>query len=125
MKPIDAKGVAGEVAAINNRSAVAKTISLREFQQGLARGAEAQTEAEPTSRWVAGGQPQRLLKAGRCRGDAAAADSGVPLTQPWYLGLATSAGARERRGFRRLHGQASKRAHARLRLLLIAERFHR
>ncbi len=74
---------------------MAKQISLREFQQGLAqRLREAQTEAEPTSRLgVQAGSRNWLLKLDDAGEMLPLPEfSGVPLTQPWYLGLANIRG---------------------------------
>src|SRR2546425_10829254 len=70
---------------------MAKQISLREFQQGLAqRLREAQTEAEPTSRLgVQAGSGNWLLKLGDAGEMVPLPEfSRVPLTQPWDPGLA-------------------------------------
>src|SRR5256885_12883864 len=75
----------------NRAQDVAKQISLREFQQGLAqRLREAQTEAEPTSRLgVQAGSRNWLLKLDDAGGMLPLPEfSGVPPPQPWYLGLA-------------------------------------
>jgi twitching motility protein PilI len=74
---------------------VAKQISLREFQQGLAqRLREAQAEAVPTSRLgVQAGNGNWLLKLDDAGEMLPLPEiSGVPLTKPWYLGLANIRG---------------------------------
>jgi len=74
---------------------VAKQISLREFQQGLAqRLREAETEAEPTSRLgVQAGTRNWLLKLDDAGEMLPLPEfSSVPLTKPWYLGLANIRG---------------------------------
>src|SRR2546427_1734724 len=75
----------------NRAQDVAKQISLREFQQGLAqRLREAQTEAEPTSRLgVQAGSRNWLLKLDDAGEMMPLPEiSGAPLTQPWHLGPA-------------------------------------
>src|SRR5262249_41629797 len=77
------------------RANVARQISLREFQQALAqRLREAQTEAEPTSRLgVQAGSGNWLLKLDDAGEMLPLPEiSGVPLTRPWYLGLANIRG---------------------------------
>src|SRR5438445_12530159 len=74
---------------------MAKQISLREFQQGLAqRLREAQTEAEPTSRLgVQAGSRDWLLKLDDAGEMLPLPEiSGVPLTKSWYKGLANIRG---------------------------------
>ncbi|HEY6240427.1 MAG TPA: chemotaxis protein CheW [Burkholderiales bacterium] len=74
---------------------MARQISLREFQQGLAqRLREAQAEAEPTSRLgVQAGSRNWLLKLDDAGEMLPLPEiSGVPLTKPWYLGLANIRG---------------------------------
>src|SRR5438046_10481845 len=74
---------------------MAKQISLREFQQGLAqRLREAQTEAEPTSRLgVLAGGGNWLLKLDDAGEMLPLPEfSSVPLTKEWYLGLANIRG---------------------------------
>lgn len=74
---------------------MAKQISLREFQQGLAqRLREAQTEAEPTSRLsIEAGKRGWLLKLDEAGEMLPLPEiSSVPLTRPWYLGLANIRG---------------------------------
>jgi len=74
---------------------VAKQISLREFQQGLAqRLREAETEAEPTSRLgVQAGSRNWLLKLDDAGEMLPLPEfSSVPLTKSWYLGLANIRG---------------------------------
>jgi len=107
---------------------VAKQISLREFQQGLAqRLREAQAEAEPTSRLgVQAGSGNWLLKLDDAGEMLPLPEiSGVPLTKPWYLGLANIRGVLSSvvdfAGF--AGGELTTRTPD-CRLLLIAERFH-
>ena len=74
---------------------MAKQISLREFQQGLAqRLREAQAEAEPTSRLgVLAGSGNWLLKLDDAGEMLPLPEfSAVPLTKSWYLGLANIRG---------------------------------
>jgi len=74
---------------------MARQISLREFQQGLAqRLREAEAEAEPTSRLsVEAGRRNWLLKLDEAGEMLPLPEiSGVPLTRPWYLGLANIRG---------------------------------
>lgn len=74
---------------------MAKQVSLREFQQGLAqRLREAQAEAEPTSRLsVEAGSRNWLLKLDEAGEMLPLPEiSSVPLTKPWYLGLANIRG---------------------------------
>jgi twitching motility protein PilI len=74
---------------------MAQQISLREFQQGLAqRLREAQTETEPTSRLsIEAGKRGWLLKLDEAGEMLPLPEiSSVPLTRPWYLGLANIRG---------------------------------
>ena len=74
---------------------MAKHISLREFQQSLAeRLRTAQAEAEPTSRLgVQTGSRHWLLKLDEAGEMLPLPEiSSVPLTKPWYLGLANIRG---------------------------------
>jgi len=74
---------------------VAKQISLREFQHGLAqRLREAQAETEPTSRLgVQAGSRNWLLKLDDAGEMLPLPEiSGVPLTKSWYMGLANIRG---------------------------------
>src|SRR5713101_5991401 len=74
---------------------MAKQISLREFQHGLAqRLREAQAETEPTSRLgVQAGSRNWLLKLDDAGEMLPLPEiSGVPLTKAWYLGLANIRG---------------------------------
>jgi twitching motility protein PilI len=74
---------------------MAKQLSLREFQQGLAhRLREAQVEAEPSSRLsVEAGKGNWLLKLDEAGEMLPLPEiSSVPLTKPWYLGLANIRG---------------------------------
>src|SRR2546427_985796 len=75
----------------NRAQDVAKQISLREFQHGLAqRLREAQAETEPTSRLgVQAGSRNWLLKLDDA-GEMLPLPqiSAVPLTKSWYMGLA-------------------------------------
>ena len=107
---------------------MAKQISLREFQQGLAqRLREAQAETEPTSRLgVQAGSGNWLLKLDDAGEMLPLPEiSGVPLTKPWYLGLANIRGVLSSvvdfAGF--VGGEPTARTPD-CRLLLIAERFH-
>jgi twitching motility protein PilI len=106
---------------------VAKQISLREFQQGLAqRLREAQAETEPTSRLgVQAGSSNWLLRLDDAGEMLPLPEiSHVPLTRPWYLGLANIRGVLasvvDFSGF--AGGEATTRT-PECRLLLIAERF--
>jgi twitching motility protein PilI len=74
---------------------MANPISLRDFQQGLVkRLREAQTEAEPTSRLgMQAGARNWLLKLEDAGEMLSLPEiSSVPLTKPWYLGLANIRG---------------------------------
>ena len=106
---------------------MAKQISLREFQQGLAqRLREAQTETEPTSRLaVQAGSGNWLLKLDDAGEMLPLPEfSGVPLTKTWYLGLANIRGVLasvvDLAAF--MGGEHTARTPD-CRLLLIAERF--
>ena len=107
---------------------MAKQISLREFQQGLAqRLREAQTEAEPTSRLgVQAGSRNWLLKLDDAGEMLPLPEfSGVPLTKPWYLGLANIRGVLASIvDFAAFMGGEQTVRTPDCRLLLIAERFH-
>jgi twitching motility protein PilI len=107
---------------------VAKQISLREFQHGLAqRLREAQTEAEPTSRLgVQAGSRNWLFKLDDAEEMLPLPEiSGVPLTKSWYLGLANIRGVLasvvDFSAF--MGGELTVRTPD-CRLLLIAERFN-
>jgi twitching motility protein PilI len=106
---------------------VAKQISLREFQQGLAqRLREAQAEAEPTSRLgVLAGNGSWLLKLDDAGEMLPLPEiSGVPLTKPWYLGLANIRGVLSSVvDFAAFAGGEQTVSTPDCRLLLIAERF--
>jgi twitching motility protein PilI len=106
---------------------VAKQISLREFQQGLAqRLREAQAEAEPTSRLgVQAGGGNWLLKLDDAGEMLPLPEiSGVPLTRPWYLGLANIRGVLSSVvDFAAFAGGETTVRTPDCRLLLIAERF--
>jgi len=106
---------------------VARQISLREFQQGLAqRLREAQTEAEPTSRLgVQAGSGNWLLKLDDAGEMLPLPEiSGVPLTRPWYLGLANIRGVLASVvDFSAFAGGETTTRTPDCRLLLIAERF--
>ena len=106
---------------------MAKQISLREFQQGLAqRLREAQAEAEPTSRLgVQAGNGNWLLKLDDAGEMLPLPDiSGVPLTKPWYLGLANIRGVLSSVvDFGAFAGGETTARTPDCRLLLIAERF--
>jgi twitching motility protein PilI len=105
---------------------VARQISLREFQQGLAqRLREAQTEAEPTSRLSVQAGGNWLLKLDDAGEMLALPEiSGVPLTRPWYLGLANIRGVLSSVvDFSAFAGGEATVRTPECRLLLIAERF--
>jgi twitching motility protein PilI len=106
---------------------VARQISLREFQQGLAqRLREAQTETEPTSRLgVQAGASYWLLKLDDAGEMLPLPEiSVVPLTQPWYLGLANIRGVLSSVvDFSAFAGGETTARTPECRLLLIAERF--
>ena len=106
---------------------MAKQISLREFQQGLAqRLREAQAEAEPTSRLgVQAGNGNWLLKLDDAGEMLPLPEiSGVPLTKPWYLGLANIRGVLSSVvDFAAFAGEETTVRTPDCRLLLIAERF--
>jgi len=106
---------------------VARQISLREFQQGLAqRLREAQAEAEPTSRLaVQAGKDNWLLKLDEAGEMLPLPEiSAVPLTKPWYLGLANIRGVLESVvDFAAFAGGETTARTPDCRLLLIAERF--
>jgi twitching motility protein PilI len=106
---------------------VAKQISLREFQQGLAqRLREAQAEAEPTSRLgVQAGSGNWLLKLDDAGEMLPLPEiSSVPLTRPWYLGLANIRGVLSSVvDFSAFSGGEATVRTPDCRLLLIAERF--
>lgn len=106
---------------------MARQISLREFQQSLAqRLREAQAEAEPTSRLgVQTGTRYWLLKLDDAGEMLPLPEvSGVPLTKPWYVGLANIRGVLasvvDFGAF--MTGEATARTPD-SRLLLIADRF--
>lgn len=107
---------------------MARQISLREFQQGLAqRLREAQTEAEPTSRLgVQAGSGNWLLKLDEAGEMLSLPEfSGVPLTKSWYLGLANIRGVLASVvDFAAFMGGGHTVRTPDCRLLLIAERFH-
>ena len=107
---------------------MAKQISLREFQQGLAqRLREAQTEAEPTSRLgVQAGGGNWLLKLDDAGEMLPLPEfSSVPLTKQWYLGLANIRGVLASIvDFAAFMGGEHTVRTPDCRLLLIAERFH-
>jgi twitching motility protein PilI len=107
---------------------MAKQVSLREFQQGLAqRLREAQAEAEPTSRLgVRAGEHNWLVKLDDAGEMLSLPEiSSVPLTKPWYLGLANIRGVLasvvDFAAF--VGGELTVRTPD-CRLLLIADRFH-
>jgi twitching motility protein PilI len=106
---------------------VAKQISLRDFQQGLAqRLREAQAEAEPTSRLaVQAGSGSWLLKLDDAGEMLPLPEiSAVPLTKPWYLGLANIRGVLSSVvDFSAFVGGEQTVRTPDCRLLLIAERF--
>jgi twitching motility protein PilI len=106
---------------------MAKQLSLREFQQGLAqRLRDAQSEAEPTSRLgVQAGDRSWLFKLDDAGEMLPLPEiSAVPLTQHWYLGLANIRGVLSSvvdfAAF--MGGEATVRTPD-CRLLLIADRF--
>jgi twitching motility protein PilI len=107
---------------------MARQISLREFQQGLAqRLREAQAEAEPTSRLgVQAGDRNWLLKLDDAGEMLPLPEiSGVPLTKPWYLGLANIRGVLASVvDFGAFMGGEQTVRTPDCRLLLITERFH-
>ncbi|HET7763813.1 MAG TPA: chemotaxis protein CheW [Burkholderiales bacterium] len=106
---------------------MAKQISLREFQQGLAqRLREAQAEAEPTSRLgVQAGRGNWLLRLDDAGEMLPLPEiSSVPLTRPWYLGLANIRGVLASVvDFSAFAGGETTARTPDCRLLLIAERF--
>jgi len=106
---------------------VARQISLREFQQGLAqRLREAQAEAEPTSRLgIQAGNSSWLLKLDDAGEMLPLPEiSAVPLTRPWYLGLANIRGVLSSVvDFSAFSGGETTTRTPDCRLLLIAERF--
>ena len=106
---------------------MAKQISLREFQQGLAqRLREAQAEAEPTSRLgVQAGSGSWLLRLDDAGEMLPLPEiSSVPLTRPWYLGLANIRGVLSSVvDFSAFAGGDTTARTPDCRLLLIAERF--
>ena len=106
---------------------MARQISLREFQQGLAqRLREAQTAAEPTSRLgVQAGSGNWLLKLDDAGEMLPLPEvSAVPLTRPWYLGLANIRGVLASVvDFSAFSGGETTARTPDCRLLLIAERF--
>ena len=106
---------------------MAKQISLREFQQGLAqRLREAQAEAEPTSRLgVQAGSGNWLLKLDDAGEMLPLPEiSSVPLTRPWYMGLANIRGVLSSVvDFSAFSGGEATVRTPDCRLLLIAERF--
>ena len=106
---------------------MAKQISLREFQQGLAqRLREAQAEAEPTSRLgVQAGNSNWLFKLDDAGEMLPLPEiSSVPLTKPWYLGLANIRGVLSSVvDFAAFAGGEVTARTPDCRLLLIAERF--
>ena len=106
---------------------MARQISLREFQQGLAqRLREAQAETEPTSRLgVQAGTSNWLLKLDDAGEMLPLPDiSAVPLTRPWYLGLANIRGVLASVvDFAAFTGGEVTARTPDCRLLLIAERF--
>ena len=106
---------------------MARQISLREFQQGLAqRLREAQAEAEPTSRLgVQAGNGNWLLKLDDAGEMLPLPEvSGVPLTRSWYLGLANIRGVLSSVvDFSAFAGGEVTARTPECRLLLIAERF--
>jgi twitching motility protein PilI len=107
---------------------MAKQISLREFQQGLAqRLREAQAESEPTSRLgVQTGSRSWLLKLDDAGEMLPLPEiSSVPLTKLWYLGLANIRGVLASVvDFGAFMGGETTVRTPDSRLLLPAERFH-
>jgi len=107
---------------------MAKQISLREFQHGLAqRLREAQAETEPTSRLgVQAGSRNWLLKLDDAGEMLPLPEiSGVPLTKAWYLGLANIRGVLASVvDFAAFTGGEPTVRTPDCRLLLIAERFN-
>jgi len=107
---------------------MARQISLREFQQGLAqRLREAQAEAEPTSRLgVQAGERNWLIKLDDAGEMLSLPEvSSVPLTKPWYLGLANIRGVLASVvDFAAFMGGEPTARTPDCRLLLIADRFH-
>src|SRR6266849_3770750 len=107
---------------------MARQISLREFQQGLAqRLREAETETEPTSRLgVQAGSRNWLLKLDDAGEMLPLPEiSGVPLTKSWYLGLANIRGVLASVvDFAAFTGGELTVRTPDCRLLLIAERFN-
>jgi twitching motility protein PilI len=73
---------------------MARSVGLREFQQGLAERLREAQSAEPTSRLgVQAGDRFWLLKLDEADEVLPMPEiSGVPLTKPWYLGLANIRG---------------------------------
>lgn len=106
---------------------MAKQISLRDFQQGLVkRLREAQAETEPSSRLgVQAGERNWLLKLDDAGEMLPLPEiSSVPLTKPWYLGLANIRGVLASVvDFAAFMGGESTVRTPDSRLLLIAERF--
>ena len=106
---------------------MAKQISLREFQQGLAqRLREAQAEAEPTSRLgVQAGGGNWLLRLDDAGEMLPLPEiSSVPLTRPWYVGLANIRGVLSSVvDFSAFAGGEATARTPDCRLLLIADRF--
>ncbi len=106
---------------------MAKQISLREFQQGLAlRLRNAQAEAEPTSRLgVQAGSRNWLIKLDDAGEMLPLPEvSSVPLTKSWYLGLANIRGVLASVvDFAAFMGGVLTTRTPDCRLLLIAERF--
>jgi len=107
---------------------MARQISLREFQQGLAqRLREAQAEAEPTSRLgVQAGERNWLVKLDDAGEMLPLPEvSSVPLTKPWYLGLTNIRGVLASVvDFAAFMGGEPTARTPDCRLLLIADRFH-
>lgn len=106
---------------------MAKSISLREFQQGLAqRLRTAQTEVETGSRLgVRAGGRNWLLKLDDAGEMLPLPEvSGVPLTRPWFLGLANIRGVLSSViDFGIFMGAEATARTPDCRLLLIADRF--